>query len=935
MADSRFHRKKTVRKGKGAANTLSPEGSGLLKEPKKEDEEFLRAVELGDIPTVRKLFSNPNNHVDCNCTDILGRTPLRLAVENEHLEIVELLLDRSEPRKLYEALLLAISLDHDEIAEVILKHPIYEKLEKQESIYSSNNFYLSLVGDDSQFTAETTPLILAAQRNRFEIVSLLIRKGNKIEKPHQYNCECPHCKAKQTLDELRYAKSRLNAYKGLASEAYISLFSDDPILTAFQLGQELRHVAAKEKHYRGEYEGLAKKLSEYVVKLVDHVRGNDELDVILNEEVEGYGPDCHGKLARLKLAIKFDEKRFVAHPSCQKKLTSIWYGTVQFVRLNPLIRPIFVIALAIAFPVLSIGYLLAPGSKVGDFLRTPFIKFLGQSASFLVFLALIVTFSFTEKPSSGTIDDLHRDYLHVVNLNDFRLFFNEIRPNLTGHFQVLGEVYIREFIPGIYQMLICLWIVGMLWQECKQLYNDGVEGYFGSLFNFIDFASLKLYIASFSLRFVSFYKTYYSLMYLNERKSWQKLQKREPYALYRSYWLIADRSYWHDWDPMLMCEGLFSVANVLSFSRLFYLLAANEQLGPLQISLRRMIADIMKFMVIFFIVFLAFLVGLNNLYWYYDPTMRKMVQVTIGGGEPPDLTSKADKAFGTIELTFRTVYWALFGMGEPNAVELNVAYSKAFTERLGYLVNGAYNFAAVIVLLNMLIAMMSRSFDTIQNSEHVEWKFARAQLYMDYIQEGSTLPPPINIVPSPKSFIKLFSPLTNCLRKYIFKKKRKPRRIQRRTVRFNDPYNVNSLHYDVLNHSQGQVTHKVGQLSPLQSIPEQGRLAPPSATFGEGTDTEDELLEFEIPMEQMTTAQILKMAEDPARIVAMHAQRKTEKPNYQTVIKSVVKRYIFESQKDDASPMEAEVDELKQGGTASHDADPLGGPSSAWRMPRR
>ena len=52
------------------------------------------------------------------------------------------------------------------------------------------------------------------------------------------------------LDELRYAKSRLNAYKGLASESYISLSSDDPIITSFQLAKELRLVASKEKHYR-------------------------------------------------------------------------------------------------------------------------------------------------------------------------------------------------------------------------------------------------------------------------------------------------------------------------------------------------------------------------------------------------------------------------------------------------------------------------------------------------------------------------------------------------------------------------------------------------------------------------------------------------------------------------------------------------------------
>ena len=38
-----------------------------------------------------------------------------------------------------------------------------------------------------------------------------------------------------------------------------------------------------------------------------------------------------------------------------------------------------------------------------------------------------------------------------------------------------------------------------------------------------------------------------------------------------------------------MSESLYSVANVLTFARLFYLLAINEHLGPLLISLERMI----------------------------------------------------------------------------------------------------------------------------------------------------------------------------------------------------------------------------------------------------------------------------------------------------------------------------------------------------------
>ncbi len=40
---------------------------------------------------------------------------------------------------------------------------------------------------------------------------------------------------------------------------------------------------------------------------------------------------------------------------------------------------------------------------------------------------------------------------------------------------------------------------------------------------------------------------------------------------------------------MCICEGVFAVANVLSFSRLFYLLPANEKFGPLQVAILRMI----------------------------------------------------------------------------------------------------------------------------------------------------------------------------------------------------------------------------------------------------------------------------------------------------------------------------------------------------------
>ena len=92
--------------------------------------------------------------------------------------------------------------------------------------------------------------MLASQYNRTEIVQILLINGDRITKPHDFHCKCNECFNRFKFDSLRHAQSRLNAYRGLASESYISLASIDPILTAFELGHELRMLSAKEKYFK-------------------------------------------------------------------------------------------------------------------------------------------------------------------------------------------------------------------------------------------------------------------------------------------------------------------------------------------------------------------------------------------------------------------------------------------------------------------------------------------------------------------------------------------------------------------------------------------------------------------------------------------------------------------------------------------------------------
>ena len=43
-------------------------------------------------------------------------------------------------------------------------------------------------------------------------------------------------------------------------------------------------------------------------------------------------------------------------------------------------------------------------------------------------------------------------------------------------------------------------------------------------------------------------------------------------------------------DPINLAEGLFAIANILSFTRICFLLPALQELGPLQITLGKMIS---------------------------------------------------------------------------------------------------------------------------------------------------------------------------------------------------------------------------------------------------------------------------------------------------------------------------------------------------------
>lgn len=74
---------------------------------------------------------------------------------------------------------------------------------------------------------------------------------------------------------------------------------------------------------------MRQSVQEFAKDLLDHTRTSNELEIMLNfaadATVDAWEPGFRQTLERLKLAINYKQKQFVAHPSVQQLLASIWY----------------------------------------------------------------------------------------------------------------------------------------------------------------------------------------------------------------------------------------------------------------------------------------------------------------------------------------------------------------------------------------------------------------------------------------------------------------------------------------------------------------------------------------------------------------------------------------------------------------------------------
>ena len=103
------------------------------------------------------------------------------------------------------------------------------------------------------------------------------------------------------------------------------------------------------------------------------------------------------------------------------------------------------------------------------------------------------------------------------------------------------------------------------------------------------------------------------------------------YTVWFSAW-----GYYGGWKPrksaFIVADTMYASATVMAFFHLARVFQVNSVLGPLQLSLYKMLKDVLKFLAVFLLLYIAFATGVAKIYSYYVASQIKLGEMNDSRG---------------------------------------------------------------------------------------------------------------------------------------------------------------------------------------------------------------------------------------------------------------------------------------------------------------
>ncbi|XP_058447921.1 serine/threonine-protein phosphatase 6 regulatory ankyrin repeat subunit A isoform X2 [Malaya genurostris] len=228
------------------------------------------------------------------------------------------------------------------------------------------------------------------------------------------------------------------------------------------------------------------------------------------------------------------------------------------------------------------------------------------------------------------------------------------------------------------------------------------------------------------------------------------------------------------WPTLLYCRNqLFALSFLLACVQILDFLSFHHLFGPWAIIIGDLLKDLARFLAVLAIFVFGFsmhIVALNQSFKNLDPDEVRRLP----------LANRNKQAFSDVRMnpitSFELLFFAVFGQTNTDQTQIDKMTQNTprtqpyWTEYLFKIVFGIYMLVSVVVLINLLIAMMSDTYQRIQAQSDIEWKYGLSKLIRN-MHRTSTAPSPMNLVTT--WFVWIFEKLRARL-----KKKKRPSLVQ-------------------------------------------------------------------------------------------------------------------------------------------------------------
>ncbi|VDO24879.1 unnamed protein product [Brugia timori] len=495
----------------------------------------------------------------------------------------------------------------------------------------------------------------------------------------------------------------LDTYRAISSESFLWLACTDPLLAAFNLAVDLQVCEEMEKEHKVAYRNLRHNVMTFAVKIAEQCWTTEEIHVLLSRKVGSPLADCELRFPRIQLALKAHMKPFLSLLGIQATIEGHWHGmwtdSGKF-KCQDLSRKF---RHFICYPILALLHAISAGSYIETF-KYPLARYMSRLASYILFLTILIFIRYFGRTGEQSSE----------------------RSLVNSNLRLILESYVYLYVYG----MAVIHYIEFASKGFMTFYNV----WWRWLSFFLLFLSLSLFLLLFlfDLILIWLFSGSFFCFIMTAATIHQDGLKQ----LHRRHWVYYDFS--------IIYDIYFGTASIMALWRLLYYFQLQRNIGStvvksffilfsFPISISKCIRDVTIFLSIAAIIMICFSLGINTMYQAYNENRLK---------------------FCSIGITFRNLYWSFYGYLAPwdyklvvgNAGPNQEPIEHPLTNYAGEITIAIFHIAVVITLLNLMISMLVRTADTVLKNEDQEWKFTRCQIYSEYFDWFTAIPPPFNLI---------------------------------------------------------------------------------------------------------------------------------------------------------------------------------------------